>query len=212
MLLNRVERAFVNHPVRFWMQRHLELPRMVGLGGCISGSRVLEVGCGRGKGVRLLLESLGAARVDAFDLDPAMVELARAELAGFGDRSRVWQGSVTAIDAPDAAYDAVFDFGILHHVPRWRDGLAEIHRVLAPGGRLFAEEALAEFILHPLWRRVLDHPLEDRFDRATFERALVERGFALLGSDAVGQSFAWFAAQKARDGRGLLPPGAERRG
>src|SRR5947209_1763332 len=54
------------------------------LGGRIEGGRVLEVGCGGGAGVKIILERFGAAEVVAFDLDPMMIERARRQLSGFG--------------------------------------------------------------------------------------------------------------------------------
>jgi ubiquinone/menaquinone biosynthesis C-methylase UbiE len=127
-----------------------------------------------------------------------MVELARRRLSPRGDRVRLWVGDVTAIQAADEAYDAVFDFGIIHHVPVWRDALREIRRVLKPGGRFYAEEVLAHFIHHPLWRRVLDHPQEDRFDHDAFRGALVDLGFELVATRRFLQDFAWFVADKPR--------------
>jgi SAM-dependent methyltransferase len=98
--------------------------------------------------------------------------------------------------AEDATYDAVFDFGIIHHVPAWRTALREVARALKPGGRFYAEEVLAPFIHHPVWRRVLDHPMEDRFDRRGFEVGLAEAGLEVLGSNELWDSFAWFVAVK----------------
>ena len=125
-----------------------------------------------------------------------MVQLARRRLSHHGDRVRVFVGDATSIDAEDESYDAVFDFGIIHHVPCWRDALAEIYRVLVPGGRLYAEEMLARFIHHPVWRNLLDHPMEDRFDAPTFARGLDEAGFAIHAQrELLGQA-AWFVADK----------------
>ena len=196
MLLNAVEKLMMKNPVRSAVQRWYEAPRMLELGGPLPGGHVLEVGCGRGVGVELLLERLGAERVDAFDLDPDMVRRARARLARHGERVRLWTGDVTAIDAPDGTYDAVFDFAIIHHVPTWRDALTEVHRVLRPGGRFYAEEVLAKFILDPLWSRVLEHPMHDRFDGPTFAAALRELGFEVDGPRELWGRFAWFAARK----------------
>ena len=195
MRLNRFETAMMNHPLRAWAQRHVEVPQLRRLGGPLPGGRVLEVGCGNGLGVELLLDVFGAVEVDAFDLDPAQIDRARRRLAG-RERVRLWVGDATAIAAADATYDAVFDFGIIHHVPAWRDALREVHRVLVPGGRFYAEEVLDRFILHPLWRRLLDHPTDDRFDRATFRRALGEAGFRVLGTRGLLGWCAWFAADK----------------
>lgn len=77
----------------------------------------------------------------AFDLDPNMVWQARQRLAAYPPgRVTLYQADVTAIPEPDASFDAVFDFGILHHVPAWPVAVAEIHRMLRPGGRFYFGE------------------------------------------------------------------------
>lgn len=196
MLLNRIETALMNNPLRAAIQRHFEAPRLLRMGGALRGGRALEIGCGRGVGTGLILELFGAAAVDAFDLDPRMVEQARARHAARGAQIRLWVGDAAAIGAPDGCYDAVFDFGIVHHVPDWRRALAEIHRVLKPGGRFYAEEVLASFILHPVVRRLLAHPWTDRFDAEEFAGALCETGFAVDAVESLWGGFAWFVAHK----------------
>lgn len=49
-------------------------------------------------------------------------------------------GDVSAIEHPDRSFDAVVDFGIVHQVPDWRQAVAEVARVLRPGGLLLVEE------------------------------------------------------------------------
>ena len=197
MLLNRIEFALMNNPVRVAIQRHFEAERLLAMGGAVTGAAALEVGCGRGVGVELVLDRFGAARVDAFDLDPKMVGLARKRLARRGERVRLWVGDATRIPAPDASYDAVFDFGIVHHVPDWRAALGEIHRVLKPGGRFFAEEVFERFLSHPLWRRLLEHPRADRFDMARFHAGLEAAGFTVRATRSLGSGFGWFVADRA---------------
>jgi len=196
MLLNRVEYALMNNPVRAAIQRHFEARRLLGMGGAMSGGRALEIGCGRGVGTELILGVFGADSVDAFDLDPRMVAQARTRLSAHGSRVRVWVGDASAISAPDRSYDAVFDFGIIHHVPAWRRALAEIHRVLKPGGRFYAEEVLRRFIVHPITRRLLEHPQSDRFDTTGFVRGLEASGFDPIATEELWGSFAWFIARK----------------
>jgi ubiquinone/menaquinone biosynthesis C-methylase UbiE len=195
MKLNRIEKLMMNNPVRSRMQR-LEAEQLRKMGGAVEGGHVLEVGCGRGVGTELILDAFGAASVDAFDFDPDMVRRATKRLAPDGDRVRVWQGDVTGIEAADDSYDAVFDFAIIHHVPRWRDALAEIYRVLKPGGRFFSEEVLRDFIHHPLWSRLLDHPMEDRFDHDGFRDALASGGFEIVATRPVRSDMAFFVADK----------------
>jgi ubiquinone/menaquinone biosynthesis C-methylase UbiE len=173
MLMNRIETAVMNSPLRRGLQRFYEAPLLARLGGRVAGGRALEVGCGSGEGTRLILDKFGAARLDALDLDPAMVERARRRLAGYGTgRVRLAVGSTTdlreAVDARDGSYDAVFDFGIIHHVEDWRAALAEIARVLRPGGRFFFEEVTATALARPSYRLLFDHPAGDRFTAGEF--------------------------------------------
>lgn len=196
MRLNRLEKLSMNNPLRAALQRRFEVPRLIAMGGRMSGGRALEVGCGNGYGAALVLEACGADHVDAFDLDPDMVRRARQQLRPFGERARVWQGDAESIEADDETYDAVFDFGIMHHVPRWQRALAEVSRVLKPGGRFYAEEVLASFILHPVWRRLFLHPVEDRFDAAGFVRGIEGVGLEIVKMRTMRDQFAWFVAKK----------------
>ena len=196
MLLNRFEYALMNNPVRAAIQRHYEARRLLRMGGAMRGGRALEIGCGRGVGTDLIVRLFGADAVDAFDLDPRMVARARERLSAYGSRVRVWVGDASTIDAPDATYDAVFDFGIIHHVPEWRRVVAEVHRVLKPGGRFYGEEVLRGFLEHPLARRLFDHPQNDRFDAVTFARELATSGLGDVSTEELWGSFAWFSARR----------------
>ncbi|KPK13507.1 MAG: hypothetical protein AMJ62_14895 [Myxococcales bacterium SG8_38] len=196
MLLNKVEKILMNNPVREAAQRYYEAKRLRQLGGTMNGGRVLEIGCGRGVGVEIVLEQFGADAVDAFDLDPDMVRRAQARLERFGDRVSLWVGDATDIRADDGTYDAVFDFGIVHHIPDWRAALREVHRVLKPGGRFYADEIYEKFLKHPLARALLRHPKEDRFDHSRFARALEATGLHVEASHDEGH-FGFFVACKA---------------
>ncbi len=198
MLLNFVEKAMMNNPVRATIQRQFEARRLLSMGGQMVGGAALEVGCGRGVGTELILDVFGAECVDAFDVDPQMIELARCRLAARGERVHLWTGNVTAIPSADSCYDAVFDFGIIHHVANWRYALREVHRVLKPGGRLYAEEVLERFLTHPIWKRLLEHPKQNRFHYDRFREALVDCGFKLVLTNQLWQCFGWFVVDKPR--------------
>src|SRR5688572_6177144 len=131
----------MNNPLRALLQRGYEAPLLEQLGGRTEGMRVLEIGCGRGVGTQIIFERFGAREVHAFDLDPDMVAQARSRLSKYPtERLRLFVGDAARIDAENECYDAVFDFGIIHHVPNWRRAVAEVARVLKAGGRFFFEE------------------------------------------------------------------------
>ncbi len=180
MLMNKEETFLVISPANRVFQRCVEIPTLRRLGGRTQGARALEIGCGSGYGTKLIIDQFGAATVDAVDLDPAMVTRARRRLRRYSDQVRIVQGSAddlqAALDAGDATYDAVFDFGIIHHVTNWRDAVAEAARVLRPGGRLFFLEVTATALARPSYRRLLDHPTQDRFTAGQFLAALADHG------------------------------------
>ncbi len=196
MILNRIEFALMNNPVRTAVQRHCEVRQLLRMGGPLKGGHVLEIGCGRGVGTELILTHFGADSVDAFDLDPKMVALAERRFESRRLPVRFWVGDATRISARDNAYDAVFDFGIIHHIPDWRQALKEVYRVLKPGGVFYAEEVLRPVILNPVIRRLLDHPLEDRFDSGRFLKELEITGLEPIQSKDLFGAFAWFMARK----------------
>lgn len=178
MKLNSLEFAMMNNPIRAASQRRLETPYLIGRRGALAGKRVLEVGCGRGVGLEILL-GLGAAHVTGFDLDPKMVALAQKRMAQYGNRARVFVGDAEAIEAPDASFDAVVDYGILHHIPNWQKALQEIARVLRPGGVFYFEDLL-KGLISPWPARVLfDHPQATQYYGREFRAALEAAGLCV---------------------------------
>lgn len=180
MLMNKTETLLVTSPANRTFQRWVEAPILRRLGGRTPGARALEIGCGSCYGTKLIIDQLGAATVDAIDLDPAMVDRARHRLRRYRDQVRVVQGSAddlqTALGAEDSSYDAMFDFGIIHHITNWRDAVAEVARVLKPGGQFYFLEVTAAALARPSYRRLLDHPIEDRFTAGQFLAELSGHG------------------------------------
>jgi SAM-dependent methyltransferase len=90
-------------------------------------ARVLEVGCGWGELAEWIARETGA-EVVAVDLSPRMVELARERGVDAG------VADVQSLPFEDAIFDVVVAAWMLYHVPDLDRGLAEIARVLRPGG------------------------------------------------------------------------------
>lgn len=176
MRMNRVETALMNNPVRRAVQRRVEVPLLRRMGGALGGGKALEVGCGQGFGTELIVRHFGAGHVNATDIDPGMLDLARRRVAARGLPATVLEASADDLPFDDASYDAVFDFGILHHVVPWRVAVAEIARVLRVGGRFYFEEVTAHALARPSYRRFLDHPTEDRFSGEELVAELEQHG------------------------------------
>jgi ubiquinone/menaquinone biosynthesis C-methylase UbiE len=181
MKVNWAERLIVNNQVRVQIQR-LIIRWIKRQGGMGSPARVLEVGCGRGAGACLILEEFAPARVHALDLDYRMIRSALAYLSqSQREKISLFVGDAVSLPYAGGSMDAVFGFGVLHHLPDWRAGLAEIARVLKPGGAYFLEEFYPTFYANFLAKRLFFHPPEDRFASPDLHRALAAAGFRLEG-------------------------------
>lgn len=180
MKVNWPERIWVNSPIRRWVQRrearyfkeHRELP---------AASCVLEIGCGNGAGARILERTFAFAFIDALDLDPRMMLLAQRKQKSWGcERLRLATGDAQQLPYRDESFDAVFNFGIVHHLEDWQSGIREVTRVLKPGGAFYFEEIYPPLYANPLFKLLLDHPRENRFHGPEFRGQLAACGLELL--------------------------------
>lgn len=103
-----------------------------------AGDRVLDIGSGSGTDALIAARLVGAAgKVWALDVTPAMVQKLRTLVAEQRiDNVTVIEGNAEEIPLPDAAVDVVTSNGALNLVPDKHRAIAEICRVLRPGGRV----------------------------------------------------------------------------
>jgi SAM-dependent methyltransferase len=131
--------------------------------------RLLEVGCGWGELADWVARETGA-EVVAVDLSERMVELARER----GVDARI--ADVQALPFADGEFDCAVAAWMLYHVPDLDRGIAELARVLRPGGRLVAVTN-SRFHLIELRELVGSGPSTLSFNRETGEE-LLRRQFA----------------------------------
>src|SRR5215471_3784394 len=128
------------------LNAHYERPAMLTLAGDVAGRRILDAGCGSGP-LLAALRDRGAA-VTGFDKSARMVELARRRL---GDDARLHVAELgSPLPFPDDTFDDVTASLVLHYLEDWGPALAELRRVLKPGGRLIVsvDHPLAENLWH----------------------------------------------------------------
>lgn len=135
----------------------------------LDGARVLELGCGKAEKTRTLAQSGRVREVVALEVDRIQHE----KNLQIGDlpNVRFVAGGAEAIPLPDNSVDIVIMFKSLHHVPveRMDQGLAEIARVLCPGGLAWISEPVFAGDLNEVMRLFHD------------EQVVREAAFAAVG-------------------------------
>jgi ubiquinone/menaquinone biosynthesis C-methylase UbiE len=150
--MGRVSRFFVNRfnarrsaRVYSWIRENVSLPE---------GASLLEVGCGNGDLAARLVDGLRPARYVGTDLDPRQLDAARRHLGerypdGLPPALELREADMLHLPFPDRSFDGVIAVVSIHHAsPNHRlptnvpPALAEIDRVLRPGGPLIYEEIL----------------------------------------------------------------------
>jgi ubiquinone/menaquinone biosynthesis C-methylase UbiE len=197
MKMHRLEKLMVNTPARALFQRLVPTPFFLKHSRLSSNPLCLEIGCGQGAGGEIILEKFNARRVIAIDYDTAQVKLAQKHIRSkYRPNLQLLTGDAASLSFVSARFDAVFDYGILHHVPGWRKALAEIFRVLKPNGQFFYEEMLETLIGNYVFDKLFPHPPEALLTQQEFEQALIKQGFKLCGSRQRMKSYLIGVAQK----------------
>ena len=157
--MDRPERIRQSQRAAMGLFEHISLP---------PDARCLEIGCGQGVMTRLLLERIGTPIV-ATDFDPDQVAAARKRLSNLEGKVDFRVVDARDMPFPDAHFDAVFSFGVLHHLMGgWRRAVSEASRVLKPSGWFVCND-----LLPPRWLESVCGPLLLRLDVLGEGRLLV---------------------------------------
>ena len=143
-------RAFPNVEARNFNQEMIEIPLMCLLLDLPVGGRVLEVGCGRGIALPPLTRKLAPRSLTAIDIDGELVDDAIRHADVHKIAADIRQADVRCLPFPGGSFDVVIDFGTCYHIDRAAHALAEIERVLVPGGFLVYETMAAQLLSHPV--------------------------------------------------------------
>jgi SAM-dependent methyltransferase len=174
------------------------------LGAGLTSLAILDVGCATGR----LLERLaaaGARRLAGADLAPRILEVARAKLDRHGVAGDLREADTeTALPWPDGTFDAVVSTGVVHHLCRPADALAEIGRVLLPGGQLVVADASFFTPVRELFNvalRIHPHAGDHRFlTGAQIRRLLAVGGWDVRRCERFGWCFVGIVARRTSSG------------
>ena len=165
--------------------------------GIRAGDQVLDLGCGNGWATRLLAKASPGGRAVGVDVAPAMIAQAET-LHSFTIRARYEVMPFERLDFKDGQFERVFSMEALYYAVDLDAALAEIRRVLKPGGTV--DVVIDYYKENPAaagWAEVVGVPMQwlsrDEW-RASFERA----GFAEVTTEQV-------TAESAPDEAGFEP-------
>jgi len=194
--MNWPERVWIYSPVRVFFQKR-EIAEWLRLCDPQQVDCALEIGCGLGKGARLLVDRMGFKRVIAFDLEYSLIRYAvRSLQSRLKHKIAYYVGNAEELPFEDSSFEAVVNFGIIHHVLDWRRCIREIGRVTKPGGFFYFEEIYPPLYANFVLKRMLRHPTEGRFYALEFLEALESNKFRLVEGTRTDSKYGIVGAAK----------------
>jgi len=130
----------------------------------IRGGRVLDIGCGSGQFIAILMQSLGSFdSITGVDVDDGVLEEARNK---FGSETfKFIKANSSSLPFEDASYDFVCISKALHHVEDDRQSLGEMKRILNQGGYFLINEMIRDGLTTSQESHLLYHHLRSDIDK-----------------------------------------------
>jgi uncharacterized membrane protein YdjX (TVP38/TMEM64 family) len=172
MKMSKAEMHVVNSRIRQLFQKHYELriikKHLKAHNIDLMGKTILDAGCGSGYSTALILNEFQPHKLCALDAMPEQIEIAKKR----GLPASVSVGDIACTEFPSEQFDAVFTFGVFHHVPEWPKAIKEMARVLKPGGVLVGGE-------------IAKKEENNDFEWESFAEQLEKAGLEILDSERI---------------------------
>ncbi len=181
MKLNKIEFIAMNNPIRAVIQEYYELPILRNMITIDNIDKALEIGCGNGHGSKLIKKYFNPRNILSIDLDEKMIKL--AEKKNNDQSISFLQMDASKLNFPDKYFDAIFDFGIIHHIPNWKDCLNELKRVLKVDGKIILEDLSSDSFRTfsgRIMRLLSDHPYVHMYSTVDFLNYMKNIGFEII--------------------------------
>jgi len=153
---------------------------------------VLDAGCGQGKAFRLLIEHFSPQRLIGVDAEVKCLQHAQAEALKEEIPIELRHCDIAALDVADASVDLVFCHQTFHHLPRQQMALAQMFRVLKPGGLLLFAESTRAYIHSWIIRLLFRHPMHAQRSADEYLAMIRDQGFN-FGSQNVSLPYLWWS-------------------
>ncbi|MEW6365682.1 MAG: class I SAM-dependent methyltransferase [Acidobacteriota bacterium] len=121
----------INSKTNSYMRRFEEGYNLLGME---DGAYVLDAGCGTGNGIVFFSQRKKISGIGV-DVSQAMLDLAQNKIASLGVPFKVYKQDVEDMVGMDSTFDAALSFEVLEHTPAPRTYLAQVYRMLKPGGK-----------------------------------------------------------------------------
>ncbi len=171
----------MNNPIRAAVQEYYELPMLKSMMTVNGIEKALEIGCGNGHGTKLIKRYFNPRNIIGIDLDERMIRLAKKKNNDQTISFLVMDAA--KLNFPDKYFDAVFDFGMIHHIQNWRDCLKELKRVLRDNGTIMIEDLSSDTFktsLGRIMKLLSNHPYADMYSAVQFLDYMKSIGFEIM--------------------------------
>ena len=153
---------------------------------------VLDVGCGHGRSLPLLMDAFRPERLIGIDFERKVLANAQPRAARLGQAVTLVQGDCARLPLRDGSVDLIFCHQTFHHLVDQAGALQEFHRVLRPSGVLLFAESTRAYIESWIIRLLFRHPMHAQRTAGEYLAMLRGAGFA-VAPGAISCPYLWWS-------------------
>jgi ubiquinone/menaquinone biosynthesis C-methylase UbiE len=186
MKIGKIEKLLVNSE---WnKKRRLQsAQKLLSFAGLEGEPDCLEIGCGNGVISKHFAQKYHS-EVIGTDVDPEQIELAQEGIKEILN-IRFLVADATSLPFEDNRFDVVMSFQVMHHISNWLDAMAEVRRVLKPGGYFIYDDLIYPELLAKLGRFLANRVRMNMYGITTLQdlASFIEKnGFSTLNASSKG--------------------------
>ncbi|MEW6606844.1 MAG: class I SAM-dependent methyltransferase [bacterium] len=194
--MKSIEKWLISNSIREYLWNRFEFPivKAVIEDKIPKKAKCLEIGTGTGIGAISLVKAFPQIEIIATDFDSLQLQEAGKKIRSvkLEDKIGLEQADATNLPFPDASFDFVFAFEVLHHVVEYQKVMKEVFRVLKEGGSFFVAEIPKEVFKYVK----LLFPPEVTFSKDELLNLLKEVGFKINMVRDVGKGIFFYILAK----------------